>query len=625
MSLIRIVANDIELDFVKETLTVKKENNAMIRNFKVSHSTFPFLIIENKKAKEALGTRDLTSVDKIKTITVKVFENDVEFYGELQIMSYLKGYRKCNLKYASPLLEIMNKKISEFMPVVSVTGATTGIPPFAEQSDSIFSGDDDWPTYAQSFITQGFPAVKWNFPMMNWKDKYGEDLPTDNEWFNYKNFVNAFDDNGNYLLNTLIQEEDFNFTISNLNVPMPQIYLLSPLFYALESIGFTISGNFALNSFIQKIMFLSFKNNLCKILPTLPPESIILSPLNPFALSSIYYIANFEIIADTIGTYIVKYRFVEPLYPAPGSTFKSFKIKFDGATAGYVHQRGQQSKIYEEKIEISVSESQLGLPIRFTYITPLNSMPTYQISVELQTQNAFYQMHPTISLGRYLPDWTFGSYLNNIKNLFNLDLDPDDLTKKLNLNFNEDWIVNQQPEILKKSMIIKSYEQNPYEAFLLKYENEEDEALWITSSGSVKYTDQKSEFSQELNTKFKYIPLNQFTSELSDSLEEKEGVGLMIYDEIFFPNNSYSYDNKTLNINDAGGIYDIFWKKFLKFRLNASLIEVQGGFTKTEIGKFIKTKRIYFDKQDYVVSVLEYKELKKDNYLVNFRLESVTI
>jgi hypothetical protein len=43
MSLIKIIANGIELDFVKETLTIRKENNALIRNFKVSHSNFPFL------------------------------------------------------------------------------------------------------------------------------------------------------------------------------------------------------------------------------------------------------------------------------------------------------------------------------------------------------------------------------------------------------------------------------------------------------------------------------------------------------------------------------------------------------------------------------------------------------
>lgn len=98
----------------------------------------------------------------------------------------------------------------------------------------------------------------------------------------------------------------------------------------------------------------------------------------------------------------------------------------------------------------------------------------------------------------------------------------------------------------------------------------------------------------------------------------------MIYDEAVHPYTSETFNNQTLKIDGDGGIYDVFWKKFLKFRMNASVIELTGGFTKTEIGKFIKTKRIHVDKQDYVVSVLDYKELKQDNYLVKFKVESVT-
>ena len=80
-----------------------------------------------------------------------------------------------------------------------------------------------------------------------------------------------------------------------------------------------------------------------------------------------------------------------------------------------------------------------------------------------------------------------------------------------------------------------------------------------------------------------------------------------------------------MKIDGGGGIYDVFWKKWLKFRVNASVIEIYGGFTKTEIAKFLKTKRIHVDHQDYVISLLDYKELKQDNYTVSFKVESVTI
>jgi len=624
MSLLKIIANDIEIDFVKETLNIKKENNAMIRNFTVSHSSYPFLIIENEKAVLALGTREITSVNKKKTVTVKVFENDIEFVGELQIISYLKGYRKGNLKFASPLLQIMNNKIGAFMPRVSVTGATSGFPAFSETGTTIVTGDADWPEYVSNFIQNGWPTVKWNFPMMNWKNLFGENLASDDDWFEYKNFVNAFDDNGNYLLNTAVEEEDLSFTITNVNVPMPQVYLLAPLFYALQSIGFTMKGDFTTNTLIQKIMLLSFKNNLCKVTPTLPDEIITLPALTEW-VDPTYNISSFSFTAATAGTYIVSYRFVEPQYASPAGTFKSFKVKFDGATSGYLHQRGKNATTYEEAVQIVVSESQVGLPISFVYLTPASSLPDYDITISLETQNDFHQMHPTIELGRYCPDWTFATYLNNIKNFFNLDIDPDDATKKLILNFNEDWIVNQLPEILNKSMAIKSYDQTPYEAFLLKYDNDEDTAIWITNLGVEIYDNQKSDFLQNLDTKFKYVPINNITAELSSDLEDKGGTGLLIYDETYYPNISPIFEDKNLKINGTGGIYDTFWKKWLKFRLNASIFEVEAGFTKTEIGKFIKTKRIYFDHQDFVVASVDYKKLNGEKYIVTFKLESVNI
>lgn len=633
MSLIRIEKDGIILDFVKESLTIRKTNNALIRNFQVSHSSFPFLLVENKKLKQAVGPRDITSVNKVKTVAVDVFENDLKYYGILEIVSYLGNYRKCNLKYASPLLGIMNKKIADFMPIISVvTGDELPTSNFAEEGTEVLEGDDSWPAYVEAIISQGYPAVKWNFPMMQWKNKFGENLEPEDEWILYKNFVNAFNDDGEYLINTAVPDGEFNYDISNFNVPMPQIYLLAPLFYALQSIGFTYSGDFTDDDFVKKVLLLSTKNNLYKVYPTSPPVSIIFPALTfvpevipPFGpVRPAYYYSSYSFVTDTAGTYIVKYRFVEPQYTTPAGTFKTFKVSFDGASDGYLHQRGKNAQVYESAVEIEVSASQLGLPITFYYRTPKPYLPTYEITTELKTQNALYQMHPTIPTGRYLPDWTLATYINNIKNWFNLDVDIDDLRNKFILNFNEDWISDQLPEIIKKSMAISSYEQTHYQAFLLKHENDEDAALWITRSGTEAYTNQTSDYAETLQSKFKFVP-SSLTSNLSDELDEKNGVGLMIYNEAFLPYTSESFNDQTLKVEGDGGIYDVFWKKWLKFRINASVIELVGGFTKTEIGKFIKTKRIHVDHQDYVVSNIDYKELQQDNYRVTFKVESVTI
>ncbi|MFA9207290.1 MAG: hypothetical protein ACEQSN_03170 [Yersinia sp. (in: enterobacteria)] len=197
MSLIKIFANDIELDFVKDTLSIKKENTALTRDFKVAHSTFPFLIIENLAAKQALGTRSLASINKIKTVEVTIFEGGKKYLGELQILSYLNGFRKCNLKYASELLSIMNSKISSFMPIVSVIPGETSPETFIETGGAMqtpYGHPTDWLTYPVDFIDQGFPDVKWQFPTMEWKNKFGEALTSDDDWVDYQGRINLFNE-----------------------------------------------------------------------------------------------------------------------------------------------------------------------------------------------------------------------------------------------------------------------------------------------------------------------------------------------------------------------------------------------------------------------------------------------
>jgi hypothetical protein len=601
MGIIRIVKDNIEITFVKETLNIRKENNALIRDFKVSHSSYPFLLPENRALKLALGPREITSTNKVKTESVTVYENDIAYSGELQIISYLKGFRKANLKFASPVLDIMNKKISEFMPVVSVTGATTGIPAYVEQSDTVVSGDEDWPDYVAEIINQGFPAVKWNFPTMLWKNKFGENLEADDAWINYKQKVNLFIED-EFQLNSFEYLTPSEIQVVNQNAPMPQVYLLSPLFYALQSIEFQYSGDFIQSEFIKKIMLLSFKDNLTKVLLKTTNTDIVWDgSWNNVSIGFFTFKRKeeFRDISET-GNYAITIDFT--LDEVSGTYAASFYTMV--VVRRYVEIFGGWQEVDSEVVfkrknntagEVIQGEFTMnfnsGERIYFYFVCIEEVLPiSYTIGYRIaNADKEFHEMHPTIQLGRYLPDWTFATYLNNLKNWFNLDIDIDDLTKKLVMNFNENWIKNQVPQVLNKSMAIKSYDPSSTDAFLLKFENDEDTALWIDNTGAEVYTNQNSSLSQTIAGKFKFVTKENATSLLSDALEEKDGVGLIIYDEDAAPFTSESYLGKTLKLEGEGGIHETYWNVFLKFRLNASILEVEGGFTKTEIGKFLKT------------------------------------
>ena len=633
MSLIKIFANDIELDFVKETLSIKKENTALTRDFKVAHSTFPFLIIENLAAKQALGTRALASVNKIKTVEVTVFEGGKKYLGELQILSYLNGFRKCNLKYSSELLSIMNTKISTLMPTVSVVPYVGSPMPYVEKQNEDITGfiyyPTNWETYPVSFLNQGFPDVKWQFPIMRWANKYGTQLTADDEWFDYQGFINNFNPElTSFIENSYVDTNYEILSVSNKNVVSPQVYLLSPLLYALQSKGFTAEGDFYNHEFIKRILLQSSKTNLTETTLFKLIQSCVFTGSFSYFPARNLYIKSVILSAPYAGDYIVNYSFTFAGPVAKSVSPSLFELHFRNRTAFSIPEIiFSVTEITEDTYTITGTQ-QVNIPTAGTgyslmYLSKDQVMPlSYSLSLNSSIDKPYYKMHPTIQLGRFIPDWTFASYLNALQNFFNLDISIDDFSKKMYLNFNENTIATGEKVIVKKSMLSTTYEQTPYNAFILKYENDEDPALWITTAGTETYSTQKSDFSETLVSKFKLVPTT-YMANLSEEYDSKSGVGLMIYNHDTFPYTVSSYEGQNLNIEGSGGIYESFWNNFIKFRLNTSVIEMSGPFTETELNKIMELKRIFVDDQEYIISDSQYSETLQDNFDVKFNLLSV--
>ncbi|MBQ0907466.1 hypothetical protein KBJ98_01990 [Flavobacterium sp. F-328] len=652
MSLIKIIANNYELEIVRETLTITKENNSFSNDFKVSRSDFPFLIVENSKTKKAIGSRDITSFNKPKVVPVVVEELNERYYGQLQIISYLPGFRKVTLRYATQLLEITEKPIAAFMPSISVIPNENNPVPYTQESELLLEGASSFNQFAKNQITKSYPEVKFNFPKMYWRNKFGTELKADDEWFGYLGFVNFFDDDLNFVSNTYTIASEV-VTTSNGNVPSPQLYLLSPLFYALQSLGWRMVGDFVESEFIQKIILLSSKDNLCKTNVYAAPTQLNFSnPLVWEAIQVAYagrgpqyttYRTKIQFTLTQDKSFILNWKFkiTDATTDLPGQIKTYARLDITGSGGGT--RGGGNATTYDRYGDriLLFSNTMNGNNLVFqgthefkgvagdvVTITfgNLHKTPPVEYSLSLYNNDGkkvFYQFHPTIDLGRFCPDWTFGTYLNELKKLFNLKITIDDTTKKLALNFNEAIIQSSEKVVLKKSFLIKSHEHTQFDAFHLKFENDEDKSVWVTRAGSQLFSKQESSFVNTIESKFKFVPRNGLSSVLSDDLESKSGVGLMIYDSDFAPHTSESFNEQKLQIEGDKGICNTFWKNFLKFRLNAEPIEIVGYFTEIELSKIQKTERIYIDHQDFFVSVLEYSETEKNNFEVLMKLESV--
>ena len=639
MSVIRIIAGGIELDFVKESLTIKKENNAFIQDFKVSHSSYPFLIIENERTKQALGTRDITSVLKKKVIEVTVIEMGTRFYGELQVLSNLNGYRKCNVRYGTDLLKILGKKLSELLPVVSVIPGEEDPVPFTEESFEMVPGYDNWEEYPIPFAGKIYPEVKYQFPQMAWPYKFWDERPedTEEEWYWYGGFYNLFSQDPLYFKDNRVDidgEFGQEININNVNVPAPQLFLLGILEYAFATIGYSIAGALLDDEFAKRVLVLSTKSNLCKVTVT-PQEQVI--GFSDFVFEGnvniVYNYYEWILVPDAAGTYTFKYSITEPLRAGnvTNNNIHSMLVYiFDGVGTNVYTNTNQADELhFEGEFSVTVEESQVGQSIRVRWLLHAGSSGN-PVSFDIRWGNAaktFNMMHPTIPLGRYAPEWTLAEYINEVKKLFALDITFDSLAKVINFNFASALITNPAKHVALKSLAIKEYDTPEYIGFVLKYGNDQDNFLYIDKAGAVLNQESENEFVEPIESKFKLVPHNKFTADLS-TIEDKDGVGLMIYnpeasESFVLPVISKDYNGQTLEWNGPLGLYSLYWKKVLQFRLNASGLEISGPFTETEISQITRLQKIYIDHQAYVVLQLEFKETRQENYLVRLQLRSI--
>jgi len=99
----------------------------------------------------------------------------------------------------------------------------------------------------------------------------------------------------------------------------------------------------------------------------------------------------------------------------------------------------------------------------------------------------------------------------------------------------------------------------------------------------------------------------------------------MIYNELNRPNISTQYAGQNLKILGSGGIYESFWRSTLKFRINASVVEVEGVFSKSELASILKSNILYLNQQEFIVETVSYSETKDNNFNIKFKIHSKTL
>jgi len=638
MGVLKIFANGIELDYVNETLTLKKENNAFIQDFKVAHSSFPFLIIENANTRQALGTRDITSVLKAKVVPVVVLDMGERFTGELTILAYVSGHRKCDVKYGSEVLTILDKPLSEILPVLSIIPGETNPVEFQEEFPLVVDGYNRWPDFVNGYRGKIFPEVDFAFPKMLWENKYGETLEQGDEWYSYGKYVNNYGGLYASFIGNIYSEVPNEINVYNSNVAAPQLFLLGMFRLAFASIGYTIAGNFVESDFARRLLLWSVKDNLCAVPLAPAPYTILYSNMASVPMDSPGFVKRrYLFIPDAEGDYTFDYSINEGLRPPSQRQLPTSRLSWgEGADSNnsdtdvYQNYNDPNRLYFQGTFTINVAAGQVGATFNITYLLWPNAEGSAPVSFQIvkkRDPKIFQMMHPTIKIGRYAPDWNLATALNEAKKLFNLNIIFNDRARIVNFDYAQDLLVSGQIMDAGKSLAISEYTPPAFTGLVLKYANDQDGNLYIDRTGVRSYFGEykDNENIETIESKFKLIDRFQGVVSL-ETTSQKEGTGLMIFNpgDGTAPGLIEQFEGLSLDLSGVTGIYENYFRTFLQFRLYGSQLQMEGPFTEHQLQRMDKLQKIAIDNQAYVILSTEFKPTPQGNYFVTLELQTIT-
>lgn len=629
--MIRIFKGEHEIEVVKNTLTLKRENRFMDNDFKIQSNSYPFMIVENEATRLALTSNISTSKTREQFHEVQVITPEGNFVGELQILSYNKNFRKCNLVFYSPLYKIKDEKINSFLPSRINTHPNLN-PPFdyeeRRETEIPIEYSNTWAIYGANVSSKGYPQTLFNLPTIYWPLKYGEDLDETHDWFHYKGIINDYIyQNGvrymSYNSYTLIN--GINFT--NVTVNAPKVYLLAPLKQAVESVGYKLKGAFVESEFIKRILLDSKNDNLT----TIDKNSFLMHI--PYTATWVQH--GFSLFRKTI---------LIPQVVKPGRKYRvEIKLKkilsnhVIGAIAVFSELTSQEVSLFgnfdgedyqtfsAEITGVPSAQNINTLNITFLKTSANNAEPFIVSEFKLYeiSNNKGFSTHPIIDLQRYCPDWSFIDYVNELKKLFNLKVTTNDHEKTLHLDFFEKKFSDYTGVSL-ESILIEDYDAVEFDSLLLKYDNVHDDVVFVDKSNTLVGQFDKKTHTKEITSKFKYLPVEAGKGlKMSHFTNDKGGVGLMIYDHsIFFytlplekfTENSVSYDLTLENV------FKNFHRKSFTNYLSGGIFPAKGVFDKRTIKQIASEDFVFIDHKRYYVNSMQYKELSNGLYATEFEL-----
>ena len=526
---------NLDLTDVKITLI---EENPLFFNYFVRNYTWPFTKKIDDETSRKLGFLDLENATNYKTKFYGVLQIDNTFNEAFLLISNHEGNDlEGTIYYGKASFPLLDKPLNTLpFPVISTTSLTN---------------------HAKETISKLYPEVGYNFPMV-----INEQFKETTKYEKFEGVINQYK-NGNFITNSN-QSVDGETVAFNKNIIVPFPYLMEILKVGFASENMIMNGSFVSDSINQKILLYTDKF-LEKFYSGLP-EGFQFSTANEVWQNGIVSADYYKAYNITqIGSYNVKLLLSIPM----SINIFEFKVEHNSEvvyanTSNYIND----NLIINVENNDDLGNFKFYLKLRKPTSNPSDGIGNISNFNDFSFAFADGQLNVfpnTFSLSQVMPDITFGSLLNKIKNWLNLEITFDKNvvninyieTKFFDVNFkNENHLEIVSPN--------RTFNQNKLYKLTSGSKN-----IYVSSEGlETSANGYREEDINKINMGLEKLPIGSLDTLFTAVKKSDVDLQLFLYNGL--------KNDLPVAINDVFGrtfsldeIYLRYWRKWLHFRLNS--------------------------------------------------------
>lgn len=537
-------SENFQLDLQAYGVSLNEENDIFTDTINKSFS-LPFLV---KADAEILEKLDLPSLENIRNVNTKIKGRlllTATHYEATCFLGEITGdYIECKITFGDAEIGIYATKLKDLPWPVQLAGNLV--------------------EFAEEVIDKAWPETAYNFPMV-----YKPQIAEDSNYELFEGFVNHWKE-GAFLENEVDTSGEEDVYI-NRNVLAPFPYFLEILKFGFKTAGKAVVGEIFQNEDLKRLLYI--------------PEKY-LERMDGSQYLSFQFSTRTSIETAQNGEILNVYT--QEFTPEEQGAYElKFNLNLDPVLASFFHLAIYRKNALSEELTLIQGylsfDNRVQLDEKLTIeVTPLDELDPIVVilklryndrdisdfnNFEISFSDGQLNIFPTFfTLADFMPDMTFGEYVNALKNWWNIEVVMGEKTVSINFLqtniFNRPVRDHEHLEVPKPKRL-----SNTNRFYKLHYAN--DEKVFFTKDGQI-YSDLDDEGSDiieiEMNCQPAVVESNKHVI-TAVAPEDPSDMDFCLYDgpQSGVPTCALSVA-RNMSLQN---VFDNWWQSWLNFRVNS--------------------------------------------------------